>query len=156
MQPLLVLHSNFFQARPVNGKIDQIRTQANGWDIDQCAHIPAKTKSNLLEYNDGRNAWAYVEQIQRTAGCFPEDKIQRKCQYAKSQVYGSCVEEILFCLAAHIGEAKEQTHKHQQHMPGHRMEGQEPVALEKSRGFCKGDRTAEKVIVHHKTVKAFL
>ena len=140
----------------MRGQIDKKRAERHGGNIQERAYIPPEIVGNVLEYHQRRVSGPDVEHIDVPIRGIPENKIDAKCDNAKSNERGNGIKIILFCLGKSAGCDKIKSDKNQGHVPQKGVKRKRPVFVYYSRGLNKRHKTAQKVVRGHKTVHSAL
>lgn len=99
--------------QPVDQNEYQIGSQTHRKYVNGRVDIPAKPFGKLLEYNDGRIAWADEEHIHVAADSKLHNTVQGKRHSTQDDEDPSRVSIVGLLVAASFGHTDEQSHKHQ-------------------------------------------
>lgn len=81
------------------------------------------------------------------------DAVQGKGHAAEKGEDPSRRSIVALLVAASLGYAEEQSHKHQQHVPHARVGGKEQVAMKQAGRLGKGNGSSQEIIQHHEAMQ---
>lgn len=117
---------------PVDQQEQQVCSQTHCEHIDRCVDVPAKPLGELLEHDNRRSAWTDKEHIHVALKPKLNNAVQHEGDAAQCDEGPGCSLVVALLGAAALGDAQEQSHKDQQHMPDAGMDGQKQMPVEQS------------------------
>ena len=117
---------------PVDQQEQQVRSQTHCEHIDWRVDVPAKPLGELLEHDDRRIAGTDKEHIHIALKPKLNNAVKYERDAAQCDEGPGCSFIITILCAAALGDAQEQSHKDQQHMPDAGMDGQKQMPVEQS------------------------
>ena len=139
--------------QPVDQDEQQIGSQTYCEYVNGCVDIPTEPFGELFEHNDGRITRANEEHIHISADSKLHDAVQGKGHAAEKGEDPSRRSIVALLVAASLGHAEEQSHKHQQHVPHARVGGKEQVAMKQAGRLGKGNGSSQEIIQHHEAIQ---
>ena len=139
--------------QPVDQDEQQIGSQTYCEYVNECVDIPTEPFGELFEHNDGRITRANEEHIHISADSKLHDAVQGKGHAAEKGEDPSRRSIVALLVAASLGHAEEQPHKHQQHVPHARVGGKEQVAMKQAGRLGKGNGSSQEIIQHHEAMQ---
>ena len=117
---------------PVDQQEQQVCSQTHCEHIDRCVDVPAEPFRELLEHDDRRITGADKEHIHIALKPKLNNAVKYERDAAQCDEGPGCSFIITILCATALGDAREQSHKDQQHMPDAGMDGQKQMPVEQS------------------------